>query len=86
MVLYYQGLLFVPKAIQIELISRHHNNSLAGQFGIEKICKLLARKYFWLSLWHNIKAYVKGCDVCLASKAVRHKLYNDLQSLSIPTY
>ena len=41
-----QGLSFVLKAIQIKLISRHHNNPLAGHFSIKKTCKLLAWKYF----------------------------------------
>ena len=30
--------------------------------------------------------YVKGCDVCLALKAVWYKPYDDLQSLPIPTH
>ena len=85
-VLHHQGLSFVPKVIQTELISRHHNDLLAGYFGIEKTCKLLARNYFWPSLWHNVEAYVRGCDVCLVSKTVRYKPYGDLQSLSIPTH
>ena len=59
---------------------------MAGHFSIKKTCKLLAWKYFWPSLRHDVKAYVKGCDVCLASKAVRHKPYSDLQSLLIPTH
>lgn len=29
---------------------------------------------------------MKGCNVCLASKAICHKTYNDLQSLPVPTY
>ena len=29
-------------------------------------------------LEHNVKAYVKGYDMCLASKAVSHKLYGNL--------
>ena len=29
---------------------------------------------------------MKGCDVCLASKAVHHKSNEDLQSLPVPTY
>ena len=41
-ILYHQGLPFVPEAIRIELISRHHNDFLAGHFGIKKTCKLLA--------------------------------------------
>ncbi len=35
-VLHYQGLLYIPKVIYSELISRHHNNLLVGHFGIEK--------------------------------------------------
>lgn len=33
----------------------------------------------------DIKAYVKGCNTCLASKAIRYKSYSDLQQLPVPT-
>ena len=49
-ILHHQGLPFIPKAIQTELISCHHNNPLAGHFGIKKTCKLLAQKYYWAIL------------------------------------
>ena len=52
---------------------------------MKKICKLLVWKYFCTTLTHNVKAYVQGCDVCPAFKAVRHKFYCNLQSLPIPT-
>ena len=45
-ILHYQGLLFVSKFIQIELISCHYNNCLASHCGIEKTCELLAQKYY----------------------------------------
>ena len=85
-ILHHQGLPFVLEAIRTELISRHHDDPLAGHFGIEKTCKLLAQKYYWPTLRHNVEAYVKGCDICLASKAVCHKPYGDLQLLPIPTH
>ena len=85
-VLHHRGILFVPKALQTELISRHHNDPLAGHFCIKKTHELLARKYLRPSLRHDVQAYVRGCDVCLASKAVRHKLYGDLQSLLVPIH
>ena len=85
-VLYHQGLPFVPKPSQTKLICRHHDDPLAGHFGIKKTCELLAQKYFWPSLRHNVEAYVKGYDVCLALKAVKHKPYSDLQSLPVPTH
>ena len=85
-VLHYQGLPYVPEIIRTELISRHYNDPLAGHFGIEKTRELVARKYYWPTLRHDVDDYVKGCDVCLASKAVRHKPYGDLQSLPVPTH
>ena len=84
--LHHQGLFYVSEIIWIELISRHHDNLLAGHFGIEKTRKLVAWKYYWLTLYHNIDNYVKRCNICLASKAVWYKPYNDLQSLPVPTH
>ena len=37
-------------------------------------------------LCHDVDNYVKGCDVCLASKAIWHKPYGDLQSLLVSTH
>ena len=64
----------MPKAIQTEFISHHHDNLLASDFSIKKTQKRLARKYYSLMLWLNIKAYVNSCSVCLALKTVKHKL------------
>ena len=85
-VLYHQGLSYISEIIWTELISRHYNNLLAGHVGIKKTRELVARKYYWLTLCHDVDDYVKGCNVCLASKAVRHKPYGDLQSLPVPTH
>ena len=68
------------------MISHHHDDLLAGHFGINKIRELVDRKYYWPSLRKDVENYVRGCDVCLASKVVRHKPYGDLQSLPIPTH
>ncbi len=85
-VLYYKGLPYIPKIIRPELISRHHDDPLAGHFGIKKTCELIARKYYWPMLRQRVKAYIKGCEVCLASKVVRHKPYGYLQSLPVSTH
>ena len=70
----------------MELISQYHNNPLAGHFGINKTQELITRKYYWPTLRQDVKAYVKGCNVCLASKAVWHKPYGNLQTLSVPIH
>ena len=85
-VLQYQGLPYVLEIIRSEVISRHHDDPLAGHFGIDKTRELVGRKYYWPSLRRDVESYVRGCDVCLTSKAVRHKPYGDLQSLPVPTH
>ena len=85
-VLQYQGLLYVSDIIYYKIISCHHNDPLAEHFGINETWELIGRKYYWPSLKKDVEAYMKGCGVCLASKAVRYKLYRDLQSLPIPIY
>ena len=69
-VLHHQGLPYVPEIIRTELISSHHNDPLADHFGIEKTRKLVAQKYYWPTLRHDVDNYVKRCDICLASKTV----------------
>ena len=85
-VLYHQRLLFVLEIIRTELIRWHHDDSLEGHFGIDKTRELIGRKYYWPSLRKNVEAYVKGCNICLALKAVRHKPYGDLQALPVPIH
>ena len=77
-VLHYQGLLYIPKVIYSKLKNKYHNNLLVGQFGIEKTPELIARKYYWLTLEKDVKAYIKSYDIYLGSKTVCHKLYKDL--------
>ena len=83
--LHQEGLAYIPEVIRMELISRRHDDLLAGHFGIKKTQELVARKYYWLTLKADVESYIKGCDVCLASKAVKHKPYGNLQSLLVPT-
>lgn len=72
--------------IRLEVISRYHNNLLAGYFRIEKTEKLITRKYYWLMLQRHVEAYIKSCDVCMALKTIKSKPYGDFRSLLIPTH
>ena len=85
-VLYHQGLCYVPKIFHFKLISKYHNDLLVGHFGIEKTRELIARKYYWPGLKKDVKSYIRECNVCLASKMVRHRPYGDFQSLLILTH
>lgn len=81
-----QGLLFVLDVIQTKFISQHHNDQLAKHFSINKTTKSYSQRYYWSSHTKYIKAFVKDCNVCLASKKARHKGYGKLQTFSVPTH
>lgn len=81
-----EWLLYLPEIIRTKLIKKHHDNPLAGYFGFKKTWELVARNYYWPTLQADVEAYVKECDICMASKAVKHKLYKDLELLPVPTY
>lgn len=85
-VFYYQGFPYVLKIICAELINKHYHNPLVGYFSIEMTWELIARKYYWPIVQRDVEAYVKGCDVCLASKIVWYKPYADLQPLPVLTH
>lgn len=85
-VLHHQSFLFDPEIICTKLISQYHNNPPASHFGVKKTEMLVSRKYYWPTFQADIKPYVKGCIMCLASKAVCHKSYGDLQLLSVLTH
>ena len=82
----YQSLPYVSEIIRSDMISYHHKDPLLGHFGIDKTRELVGRKYYWPSLRRHIKAYIRGCDICLTSKDVHHKPYEDLQSLFVLTH
>lgn len=48
------------KVFYFKLISRYHVNPLEIYFEIKKTQELIAKKYYWLTLQRDIKAYIKG--------------------------
>ena len=60
-VLHFQGLPYIPEIICIELINWHNDDPLGSHYGIKKTRELVAQKYYWLTLHHDVKAYVKSC-------------------------
>lgn len=75
----------MSKVIWHKVISKYHNDPMIDHFGIKKMRELIAKKYFWPNLRKNIEVYIKGCDIYLVSKPVKHKLWN-LQLFSVLTH
>ena len=78
--------LYVPEehSIRQELLKRHHDEPLAGHFGVEKTIELITRKFYWPRLAKDVKEYVATCDVCQRVKVTRHRPYGELEPLPVP--
>ena len=84
--LFYDNKPYIPLTLRTEIMASHHDDPLAGHFGIEKTQELIARKYHWDTLKVDVEKYVNGCDICMRAKSKRHKPYGNLQSLPIPSH
>ena len=51
------------KAIRVELLKHHYDNTLAEHFNIEWTQELLLHKYYWHKLSEDVKKYIFLCDV-----------------------
>ena len=74
------------KIFQTKFISQYYNNPLARHFRINKIKKLINWIYYCLSLSIDVETYIKGCNICLSLKVIKHKPYSNLQTLLVLNY
>ena len=59
----------VPKCLRDELLKSYHDCIAGGGHqGFERTYAALRNKYYWPSMYDNIRQYVKTCEVCQQSK------------------
>ena len=85
-ILYWKGRSWIPNdcATRQELVRLHHDDPLAGHFGVDKTLEMLRRTYYWESMEEDVRTYVRECDICQRVKAPRRRPYGLLQSLPRP--
>lgn len=77
--------MYLLEIIRTKIISKHHDNLLIDYYGIEETLEFVIWKYYWPTLKVDMETYIKRCNVCVASKAVRHKPYGNLELLPVFT-
>jgi len=66
-------LLVVPKIKRAELLSLHHDNTLAGHLGVPKTFERLIQRYYWKGMYADVRRYVKSCLKCSKVKIVKQR-------------
>lgn len=85
-ILCHQGVSYIPDMFRTKLISRHYYNRLVDHFGIKKTSELISQKYNKPILRANVKSYVKGYNIYLASKSVKYEYYGNVQFFLVLTH
>jgi hypothetical protein len=82
----YHSRIVVPDdpALRQEVMKLHHDDPLAGHYGVEKSLELLRRSWYWENMETDVRDYCRECDVCQRVKAKRHLPYGLLGSLPQP--
>ena len=79
------NLVYVPESLRLDVLRMHHDDPLAGHFGIAKTTELLSRNYWFPSLSAYVKNYVSTCDSCSRAKPSRHLKHGELLPLPVPS-
>jgi transposase InsO family protein len=87
LLLYKGGRLVVPnqRSLVHELLRLHHDEKVAGHWGVQKTLELLQRKFKWEGMRQDVEEYVQTCPVCQGNAAPRHKPYGKLEPLPQPS-
>jgi hypothetical protein len=80
------GRLVVPEGrrLRFRLFEEFHDSKMGGHFGQEKTYMQLSRRFYWPDMQASVRRYVKGCDLCLRTKARQHAPFGLLEALDIP--
>jgi hypothetical protein len=83
---HFRDRIYVPMIPELrrKIVEQHHNSWIAGHAGRWKTLELVSRSYWWPNMSRYIGQYCKACDMCLHTKAQRHKPFGKLHPLPIP--
>ncbi|MBW0564911.1 hypothetical protein O181_104626 [Austropuccinia psidii MF-1] len=70
--------------IQLSILQKRHDSSLAGHPGQKNTLKLVKRYFHWPGMTQFIKDYVSSCQKCSRNKNVHHKKFGLRKPLPIP--
>ncbi len=63
------------------LLKQNHDDFHANHFDVKRTLELLKRKYYWFAMSQDVKKYVNACFACHRIKTIKHKFFEQLQSI-----
>jgi hypothetical protein len=78
--------IFVPSddGIRQSIMKEYHDTPVSGHVGIQKVCEMLSRKWYWPKMGKDVEEYIRSCPQCQQNKPSNQKPIGLLQPLPIP--
>ena len=73
--------LMVPMCFRSEVLRNYHDDQ--SHAGMDRLYKSIREKFFWSSLYRDIRLYVKSCEICQVAKRDYHAQKAKLQPLPV---
>ena len=76
------GQLVIPNKLRSDILYKHHNDPIAGHYGIDKTISRITPNFYWSGLRADVTKYVKSCDECKKYKPSNLKPVGLLKTMS----
>lgn len=75
--------LVVPQGLRSDTLKACHDDALSGHFGFSRTYDNVRRRYYWRTMFKDVKEWVDGCKDCQERKTPRLPLAGKLQSIVV---
>jgi hypothetical protein len=82
--LLHKSQVYVHHSLCLDVLRMHHDDHLAGHFGVARTLELLSRNYWFPSMSSDVEKYVSIYDICSRGKPSRHLKHGELMPLPVP--
>jgi len=84
--LIYRDCIYVPDHVplRLRLLQDNLDPPAMGYPGLAKTLELLARRYYWPSMWKDVDRFVWNSHICHRTKSTHHAPYGVLRPLLVP--
>lgn len=80
----FNKLIYVPTALQNEVISMNHDEPGAGHQGTDKTLERITRDFYFPGQRSKVNKYIQGCHTCITTKHARHRPYGQMATPAFP--
>lgn len=77
-----KSLVYVPEKMVPSVINKFHNQM--GHFGVDKVCELIKRVYWFPRMRDHVQQHAKSCITCIAYNPKNKRFDGNLQDIDKP--